>query len=197
MVYIQYFVSTDWHIEHANIIDYENRPINHTELLIKHHNEVMTKYDVLICLGDTIFGGNRQQLGNYLKQFICRDILLIRGNHDKFKDEIYLNMGFAAVFDSVTIKGVKLSHTPSQLSVDDTINVHGHFHSKGHRYITNYWYNLDRRHHLLAVENTNYYPISLGDLKNEKYATIEKDYLGKIIKFSKKKEIKENDSNTK
>lgn len=181
-----YYASTDLHIEHENICKYEPRPHNHTELLIQRHNEVIGVNDVWLCLGDIIFGKNRANLKHYIDQIACLNKILVRGNHDKEDDAFYYRAGFSVVCDAIKIKGILFSHTPSQLSVDDTMNVHGHFHSNGHRFHQNHWYNLDKRHVLLAIENTNYYPVSLEALKNSRYTVDDPSYAGRIVKYNKK-----------
>lgn len=176
---MKHWVSTDWHIDHANILKYEDRPVDHTELLIARHNEVMEPKDILICLGDVIFGMKKDELHLYLDKLRCRTKWLVLGNHDTRPREWYMDQGFDMVCDQLVIRGVLLSHAPTQLGIDHIINVHGHFHSNSHREEDDHWYNRDERHVLLSVENTNYYPIQLGELKNGRYT-----YDG-VVRFQK------------
>jgi calcineurin-like phosphoesterase family protein len=165
------WVSTDWHKDHKNIVlpTYENRPENFDDLIVDRHNEVMAPEDILVCLGDVIFGMNKEELDKYLSRFICRKKILVRGNHDKFPTEWYLDKGFDVVCQQIVLKGILLSHHPTPLGTDHVLNVHGHFHRALHRQDESHWYPMSNRHVLLACEYTDYYPVSTGDLRNGRY----------------------------
>jgi calcineurin-like phosphoesterase family protein len=143
------------------------RPSDYNELIIKHWNEVVANDDIVYHLGDVIFGDKK----------LCKSIMeqlkgtkfLIKGNHDEKPDEFYLENGFTGVFDSVILSdGILLSHAPRQLTDDITINIHGHFHGDDHRkqnrFYPFYEQILEDRHYLLAIENTNYYPVLLEEI---------------------------------
>ena len=81
-----YFTS-DLHLNHANIIKYNNRPfINVVEMnrqLIKNINSVVKSNDELYVLGDFAFAQKRQT-NEYLNDIQCKNVFLIKGNHDSF-----------------------------------------------------------------------------------------------------------------
>lgn len=168
---MKWWISTDWHRQHANIVlpTYEYRPSNHSELLLERHNEVMKPEDGLLCLGDVIFGMHKELLHEYLSQFKCRTKILCRGNHDKFPTEWWLDQGFDMVCQEIVLKNVLFSHHPTMLGQDHVMNVHGHLHRALHRADEVHWYPTSNRHVLLSAEYTDYYPISIGDLKSGKY----------------------------
>lgn len=166
---MQTWISTDWHKDHANIITYENRPDNFAELLVARHNELMAPNDTLLCLGDVIFGDNKDSLGDYLSRFKCRTKVLILGNHDKMSPEWYLDQGFSMVCQQIVLKSILFSHAPAMIGKDHALNVHGHFHRNLHRDKERHWYPKSSRHVLLSCEFTDYYPISLGDLRNGRF----------------------------
>lgn len=164
---MNYWLTTDWHLGHENIKEYENRPDNFEELILKHHKEVIGKDDILINLGDTIFS-NKINLKDYMSQIDCRKKILVRGNHDKcHTDSWFINNGFDSVCDIMAIKKVFLSHKPIELP-PFSINIHGHMHS-GNMMDTSYYSYYSSHHFLLGLENTNYYPVKISDIINGKY----------------------------
>lgn len=166
---MHWWVSTDWHIEHANIIAYERRPPNHTELLIERHKELLNKDDGLLCLGDVIFGERKDNLREYLDAIECKVKVLMLGNHDKKPTEWYLEQGFDMVCQQIVLNDILFSHAPTMLGQDHALNVHGHLHRATHRAKEMHWYQRSERHVLLSAEYTDYYPISLRDLRNGRY----------------------------
>jgi len=109
------YFSADFHIGHANVIKYSNRPfkdVHHqSEGLIKRFNATVRNEDVCYFLGDMGFGTG-------LKDVIDRlngTKILILGNHDK-KQQAMLCSGFDAVMNSMSmiIQGelVTMTHCP-------------------------------------------------------------------------------------
>ena len=166
------WITTDWHFNHRNIIEYEGRPDGFEELIITNHSKLIKPEDTMICLGDTIFARNTELQG-YLDRIVCRSRILVRGNHDEgFTDTWLMNKGFNVVCDSMTIRGVLLSHAPMLLSDDVPMNVHGHMHSGRHRKDDAFYPYYCERHVLLGLENTQYYPVSLEDIINRRYTEV-------------------------
>ena len=178
---MKWWVSTDWHKDHLNIMlpEYESRPPGFEDMLVERHNEVMSPEDGLLCLGDVVFGMEKERLDEYLARFNCRTIVLIRGNHDKKRDEWYLNKGFSMVCDQMVIRGVLFSHHPTMLGLDHILNVHGHHHRGLHRSDEKHWYPASERHVLLSAEYADYYPVSIGDLIMGKWTVDNKVYFSK------------------
>jgi calcineurin-like phosphoesterase family protein len=178
---MKWWASTDWHRDHANIVlpTFEGRPENHSELLLERHNELMSDEDGLLCLGDVIFGMQKNNLHEYLNQFRCRLKVLVRGNHDKKPTKWYLDQGFDMVCDQIVLKGILFSHHPAMLGSDHVLNVHGHEHRGLHRDDEKFWFPRTERHILLSAEYADYYPVSIGDLKNGRYTVGGKVYFKK------------------
>ena len=131
------------------------------ELQIENINKVVCKNDWLIILGDV---GSPK----ILEQLKCKNIVLIKGNHDKGNEnyekyckEIY--SGILAISDKVV-----LSHEPlvKELKERGLFNICGHIHNQ---------FEIDDLHKegynnflCIAANMHNYEPINLGDLFNRK-----------------------------
>lgn len=81
------FTSADSHFGHKNILRYCHRPFlsieEHDNTIIDNINNVVGPNDVLYHLGDFSFrGGSPSQ---YRSRINCRNIFLIRGNHDPYQ----------------------------------------------------------------------------------------------------------------
>lgn len=81
-----YFTS-DWHLDHKNIIQYSNRPFNSVEemndTIINNCNEVVDVWDDLIFLGDFAFAKNLNRIKALRASIRCKHFHFIYGNHDK------------------------------------------------------------------------------------------------------------------
>src|SRR5690349_6114561 len=81
---MQYF-SSDWHLGHANIIKYDNRPFKDVEemnsVIINNHNSIVKPEDEFYFLGDFCMGDHSKAEG-YLQRINGKKYF-IRGNHDK------------------------------------------------------------------------------------------------------------------
>lgn len=96
--------TSDWHLNHQKILQLCNRPFKTIqemdEQIIARINEKVQEIDTLIHLGDTLFlhknkGETQRQyairlekilLNEYLPRFKCKNIMFMRGNHDKWFD---------------------------------------------------------------------------------------------------------------
>lgn len=160
---MKYWITTDWHLNHKNIITYENRPENYMDLIKKRHCEVIKPEDVLINLGDVIFGG-KHFLIDFLKDIPAKKKILVRGNHEHSTDTFYYNAGFDFVCDSLSIDYFLFSHAPMELTDYYKANIHGHYHSTGHR-SEEPWYTTSDRHYLISIESSNYFPTNFDKIK--------------------------------
>jgi calcineurin-like phosphoesterase family protein len=175
---MSYWLTSDWHLWHSNIILYEKRPfvdyIQMNDEIKKRHNEVVKKNDIVINLGDVAFV-HKEALKDYMSTINGRN-WLIKGNHDNHTDAWYLDVGFEKVFDMPIIfkKFFILSHEPVYLNENmPYVNIHGHLHSQkmqGNHYIN------------VGVENWNYYPVNFDTIRklvgineNQKYDFPKKD----------------------
>ena len=81
-----FYFTADEHLGHANIIRFCHRPFENVfdmdQEIIRRHNEVVTKNDVVIHAGDFAFR-NRLSVNNYIDQFNGSHIFL-KGSHDKW-----------------------------------------------------------------------------------------------------------------
>jgi len=136
---------SDIHFGHKNILEYCNRPFNtiedHDEYYINLWNNHISKNDIIFYVGDFLFGSKQR----------CKEILdrlngikyLIRGNHDRFTINKYIEYGFKNVFEYkinyINGKNVLISHYP-YIYIDKlkniydenncVLNIHGHIHGK-------------------------------------------------------------------
>lgn len=142
---MKYFVISDTHFNHKNIIGYCNRPFKDVDdmnkTMIKLWNETVSNNDVVLHLGDVAFG-NKEEAKKILQQLNGRKVL-IRGNHDCWSDSFYKECGFEQVSRYPILWGgtpeengfFLLSHAPLLLSeTTPYFNYYGHVHNDS-RYI--------------------------------------------------------------
>ena len=157
----QYLVS-DSHFFHDNIVKYENRPVNHNELMIKNWNSLVKWDDIVYHLGDLMMGTHPE----LIHQLNGR-IVLVRGNHDRKSVSWYLENGITFVCDSFTLdmfgKLMIFSHKPiPNLPPEYDLNVHGHWHAITHHDIDSIP-NYDSRYSLFTIELEGYSPVPLQE----------------------------------
>lgn len=78
--------TADFHLGHANIIHYCNRPFATVEemdqAIVERLNASVKRDDVLYFLGDFCMGGE-QRIFAYRRRIHCKKIFAVPGNHDK------------------------------------------------------------------------------------------------------------------
>lgn len=156
------WVITDTHFTHQMFVDEGIRPENYNELIIENWNKVVRDDDLVIHLGDVIFGQDKGRIKDILSGLKGRKIL-VKGNHDYKPDVWWLEMGFEHVYDTLTYKDVIFSHVPMKLPQDFRLNIHGHLHNSTHR-IEEVQGVLSKNHKLIALEINGYRPERLSDL---------------------------------
>lgn len=136
----------DTHFGHFNLIEYQDRPKDFDEIIIRNWNEVVRPDDVVILLGDVIMGLDAEnRLSKIMSRLIGKKIL-VRGNHDvekKWGTHVgFMERGFDFVCDSFIFGDVAFSHAPLTPLPNQTLenygkqvrlNVHAHFHKSVHR----------------------------------------------------------------
>lgn len=133
----KYFVIADMHFDHENILKYCNRPFRDIETmndeLVKRWNETVRTVDTVFILGDFAFGKNA--VSKYLPLLNGRKVL-IKGNHDTYTNEFYLQAGFDEVVKyPIVFDFFILSHEPLVLSESTPyFNYYGHVHNDS-RYV--------------------------------------------------------------
>jgi len=158
------WITSDQHFNHKNVLKFLNedgtkmRPWDDidemNQELVRRFNEKVKFGDECFILGDVAL--NRSGL-KMLEQIHCKNLILIKGNHDFFRVDEYMEY-FKDIRSYHTVENVLLSHIPvhpSQLEHRYKMNVHGHLHSK----IID-----DARYLNVSVEQTDYYPIMLDDI---------------------------------
>ena len=118
-----------------------------------------------------------------LLEFVVEKKILVLGNHDKRSYFWYMNHGFDAAVESLTLSycGLKVlfTHKPVPLAPECNIdyNVHGHLHDfEGSKTEFDWAYDNDEYHHLIALELNGYMPECLNNI------------IGKIVSRRNKKD---------
>lgn len=111
------FFTSDWHLFHANVIKFSNRPfrdVEHmNESLIRNYNAIMTDNSLCYFLGDMGMSGSKE-----INETISRlkgTKVLVLGNHDKKHNSMY-NCGFDVVLNAAKLivanEELTMSHCP-------------------------------------------------------------------------------------
>jgi calcineurin-like phosphoesterase family protein len=78
------YFSTDWHLDHANVIKYDNRPFKDVremnKTIIDNYNKIVKPNDNFYFLGDFCF--NIRNAEEHLSK-LNGNLFFIKGNHDK------------------------------------------------------------------------------------------------------------------
>lgn len=146
------FFTSDTHWGHANIIKYCSRPFKSVEemddTLIKNWNHVVKPGDTVYHLGDFAFYKDQKHTRNVIRA-LNGNIVLIRGNHDK-----YLEPETLRAFNSV--------HPYYELNVSDKDNSRGKQRIILLHFAMRVW---DKSHH----GSWHLYGHSHGTLRDENY----------------------------
>ena len=133
---MKYLFSSDYHLGHANIIKYCNRPFKSLEqmnkTIIRNHNERVKKDDIVFHIGDFCFKNSSSKKGEGIRTTaqeweskLNGKIIHIKGNHDK-------NNSTKTIIERMVIgyggKRINLVHRPEHCDVDYNINFTGHVH---------------------------------------------------------------------
>jgi calcineurin-like phosphoesterase family protein len=190
--FVNRFVISDTHFGHTNSWEKFKledgsplRPFTSTEemdeTMIERWNAKVKPGDTVYHLGDVVI--NKKSL--HLVSRLNGRKILIRGNHDIFKDQDYRDVGFEQIHGvRVFVDKFILSHIPLHPDcVTDRfkVNVHGHLHANE---ITRQvrlsdkdeWFDrgkmtdlvfdeIDPRYLCVSVENTNYEPLSFDEVE--------------------------------
>jgi len=165
------YYTSDLHLGHKNIIEYEDRPFKdiyemNSNLIFNWNNIVKPKDEVYI-LGDLAFVGSNYSLEDLMYNIkqLNGKIHLIRGNHDTWVDKKSFN---PRLFESIDYykeikdngRDIVLCHYP----IEDwngmnygSIHLHGHLHSNPTELYRENRFNI-------GVDNWNYKPVSLKEV---------------------------------
>lgn len=182
-------VISDTHFNHIKLIEYEHRPADFNEIIIRNWNKVVAPDDLVLHLGDVILGHD-SLLDTILSRLAGRKIL-VRGNHDHKTIDWYMSKGFDFVCDYFIYKNLAFSHAPltplplqnnrQKTGTEDwqerqvELNIHGHFHRGIHRgqpgmpdrYFDHEYFQKNRdKYHLIQIEDT-FRPVLLDNILKE------------------------------
>ena len=173
--FVNRFVISDHHLGHTNSWEKfklkdgsplrpftSNEEMNET--MIERHNAKVKEQDTVYFLGDVVINKKYLEL---VKRMNGRKIL-IRGNHDIFKDEEYREVGFEQLHGvRVFVDKFILSHIPLHpdcVTERFRVNVHGHLHAN--QVMTGYYRDeIDPRYLCVCVEQTNFTPLHFDEVE--------------------------------
>ena len=177
------FLVSDTHFGHAGVCRFTRDdgvtklrpwtdPDEMDEEMVKRWNETVKPSDKVYHLGDVVI--NRKALS--IMHRLNGDKVLIRGNHDIFRDDEY-RQHFRELRAYHVMNGMILSHiTVHEESLGRFgVNIHGHLHAnrvkkhRGYDVKTGtmlYSNEIDIRYHCVCVEQTDFRPILFEDVIN-------------------------------
>jgi len=168
------FLTSDTHFGHAGVCKFMrddgvtklrpwDNPEDMDEEMVKRWNETVRPNDKVYHLGDVVI--NRKALS--IMHRLNGDKVLIRGNHDIFRDDEY-RIHFRELRAYHVMNGMILSHIPIH---SDSLgrfgtNIHGHTHSNRVmiRGFNGKPMGVDARYHCVCVEQTDFRPILFEDV---------------------------------
>ena len=141
------------------------------EEMVRRWNDTVRPNDKVYHLGDVVI--NRKALG--IMRRLNGDKVLIRGNHDIFRDDEY-RQHFRELRAYHVMNGMILSHIPlHEASMGRFgVNIHGHLHSNrvvkprgidAKTGATLYSDEIDPRYHCVCVEQTDFAPILFEEVQ--------------------------------
>ena len=175
------FLVSDTHFGHAGVCRFTEAdgvtkirpwtdPAEMDEEMIRRWNDTVRPSDKVYHLGDVVI--NRKALPTLAR--LNGDKVLIRGNHDIFRDDEY-RVYFRELRAYHVLNGMILSHIPvHEASLGRFgVNVHGHLHTNRVKKARGvdaktgtvlYSNENDVRYHCVCVEQTDFRPILLEDV---------------------------------
>jgi calcineurin-like phosphoesterase family protein len=161
------FLVSDTHFGHTGVCRFTrddgsklrpwDDPAEMDEHMVQAWNDRVRPTDKVYHLGDVVI--NRKSL-NIMRR-LNGDKILIRGNHDIFKDEDY-RQHFRELRAYHVMNGMILSHIPihEESLGRFGVNIHGHTHYR--RVMKDG--EIDIRYHCVCVEQTDFAPILFEDV---------------------------------
>lgn len=164
------WIISDTHFGHKNINRYCNRttpayptPEAVDGLMVTNWNALVKPTDTILHLGDLCHWGDGHEVP-MLRHLTGRKLLL-KGNHDNYRDEWYADHGFEVVTeDEIAFSHshpmsqrpfvVHLTHYPRP-PYNSMVNIHGHVHNNPHH--------STPQHLNVSVELTHFAPLPFDD----------------------------------
>ena len=178
--FVNRFVISDTHFGHTNSWEKFKladgsplRPFTSTEemdeTMIERWNAKVKPEDTVYHLGDVVI--NKKYL--HLVSRLNGRKILIRGNHDIFKDDDYREVGFEQLHGvRVFVDKFILSHIPLHpdcVTERFKVNVHGHLHANeimiDETLMSSSYIKPDPRYLCVSVERTNYEPLHFDEVQ--------------------------------
>lgn len=163
---MKFYIISDTHFNHDNIIKFCGRPEDHEKKLFKGMSAIREE-DCIIHLGDICIGNDLEVHEKFIKPLKCKKIL-VAGNHDSKSLSWYMEHGwdFACNEFRMSYGGKKLvfSHIPIAWDGLWELCIHGHLHNLARRNESGaplVWFRL------YAPEQRNYLPVELNNLIQE------------------------------
>jgi len=169
------FLVSDTHFGHAGVCRFTRPnsdeklrpwtdPAEMDEFMVKAWNERVRPNDKVYHLGDVVINRRALPIMNRLNG----DKVLIRGNHDIFKDEDYRKY-FRELRAYHVMNGMILSHIPIHPESLGRfgVNIHGHLHANRVMVplaTSGVSDRIDTRYHCVCVEQTDFAPILFEDV---------------------------------
>ena len=172
------FLVSDTHFGHKGVCHFTRNdgvtklrpwdtPEEKDEAMVKARNERVRPTDKVYHLGDVVI--NRKALG--IMRRLNGDKVLIRGNHDIFRDDEYREH-FRELRAYHVMNGMILSHIPihEESLGRFGVNIHGHLHANrvmkagpaSGEFVNKV---IDPRYHCVCVEHTDFAPILFEDVQ--------------------------------
>ena len=157
-----YFMG-DAHLDHKNITKFRTQFSSveeHNQIIKENFHKVVTKRDLVFMLGDMCF--SREALED-IKTWKCERKILICGNHDLEQGITMRDLcnTYDAVYSLKRYKDAWLSHCPLHPNeLRGKKNIHGHVH---------YATLDDDRYFNTSLENINYSPINIEEIRKKLY----------------------------
>ena len=168
------FLVSDTHFGHAGVCRFLredgvtklrpwDNPDEMDEEMVKRWNETVRPNDKVYHLGDVVI--NRKAMSTLYR--LNGDKVLIRGNHDIFRDEEY-RQHFRELRAYHVMNGMILSHIPihEESLGRFGVNIHGHLHANRVKIAKHAKDKpeIDTRYHCVCVEQTDFRPILFEDV---------------------------------
>ena len=170
------FLVSDTHFGHAGVCHFTHpddssvklrpwdNPDEMDEEMIRRWNDTVRPSDKVYHLGDVVI--NRKALKTLAR--LNGDKVLIRGNHDIFRDDEYREY-FRELRAYHVMNGMILSHIPIHPESLGRfgVNIHGHLHASRVKMEPVGKYGIpviDPRYHCVCVEQTDFAPILFEDV---------------------------------
>jgi len=154
-----YFFTADEHYSHTNICKYTDRPFESTKEmdseLIKKHNSVVSKGDIVIHAGDFTLINNPRVVHQKLISKLKGQHIFLKGSHDKWLT--HNNYIFSKTIDKQHIVVCHYCMRIWHRSHYNSWHLYGHSHGK----LEPIGKSLD-----IGVDNHNFYPWSLDEIIN-------------------------------